>query len=471
MGLIRSRTWTVRCPPAKRRVVAGTFVPTPLLDLGVNHSTRRVTIEIYGPSRRNDDNDERDGDGGTSVVSDDDDEHDDDDSDEDGDSDLAESEVGDRRRRAGLSRSAGTARNLVDLCQDLHDEDIIVFRILKPRRRQSPWSGLVGFLDRSDSSSSSEDEEEDDEEEEEKEKEEEETRSTHASGTNNATRWIQGALHSLPVSHGGNSRNDPSPPPSRQWIQEALRDVPTDPYAGVLQEQRRRPSHSWRDWMEHRKCGLDGIVDDRIRGDRTWEATVGLGSHRERREFVFGSPPQLRDFVHQLEGLRSLVNQRAQQRLWAYRRLREESRRRLVESFDDTQRKQQKQEQQQQQQQRQQQQQPRRMMMLLSTNSNKHMSMVSPLLPVSIGRHRPSGEVLREALQWMDDNSQVNLLVEIVSASDVPITDRNSTDPYVSVYLGTTKIHRTKAISKEYVPCCGNGGVVVDDTMVWRWGV
>jgi Ca2+-dependent lipid-binding protein len=40
-------------------------------------------------------------------------------------------------------------------------------------------------------------------------------------------------------------------------------------------------------------------------------------------------------------------------------------------------------------------------------------------------------------------NGDINLMVEIVSATDLPIADRNSTDPYVIVFMGKQEIHRT----------------------------
>jgi Ca2+-dependent lipid-binding protein len=44
-------------------------------------------------------------------------------------------------------------------------------------------------------------------------------------------------------------------------------------------------------------------------------------------------------------------------------------------------------------------------------------------------------------------DSHVNILVEVVSATDLPIADMKSTDPYVAVYLGKQEVHRTKPIS------------------------
>ena len=50
--------------------------------------------------------------------------------------------------------------------------------------------------------------------------------------------------------------------------------------------------------------------------------------------------------------------------------------------------------------------------------------------------------------KMMTATTEINLLIEIVSATDLPIADIVSTDPYVVVYLGNQKIHKTGFISK-----------------------
>ena len=50
--------------------------------------------------------------------------------------------------------------------------------------------------------------------------------------------------------------------------------------------------------------------------------------------------------------------------------------------------------------------------------------------------------------KMMTATTEINLLIEIVSATDLPIADIVSTDPYVVVYLGNQKIHKTGYISK-----------------------
>jgi hypothetical protein len=44
-------------------------------------------------------------------------------------------------------------------------------------------------------------------------------------------------------------------------------------------------------------------------------------------------------------------------------------------------------------------------------------------------------------------DSEIKLLFEIGGAYNVPMADRNTSDPYIIVFLGKKEIHRTKPIS------------------------
>jgi hypothetical protein len=46
----------------------------------------------------------------------------------------------------------------------------------------------------------------------------------------------------------------------------------------------------------------------------------------------------------------------------------------------------------------------------------------------------------------------INLLVEIVSATDLPVADLASTDPFVVVLMGGREVHKTKVVSKTLDP-------------------
>jgi hypothetical protein len=56
----------------------------------------------------------------------------------------------------------------------------------------------------------------------------------------------------------------------------------------------------------------------------------------------------------------------------------------------------------------------------------------------------------QESLSGREDTSSlaINLLIEIVSASDLPAADIYSSDPFVVVQEASKEIHRTKVISK-----------------------
>lgn len=67
-----------------------------------------------------------------------------------------------------------------------------------------------------------------------------------------------------------------------------------------------------------------------------------------------------------------------------------------------------------------------------------------------------TSELLRSSpsLRDLTPKSEIQLLIEIVSATNLPVADRlkHSTDPYVIVYLGQQEIHRTQFISRTINP-------------------
>jgi Ca2+-dependent lipid-binding protein len=98
------------------------------------------------------------------------------------------------------------------------------------------------------------------------------------------------------------------------------------------------------------------------------------------------------DFAHELSKLRALVKERSKERLASYQMKRDESKAKLAKASE------------------------------ASSKSN--------------------------LTRTLSLDSHVNILVEIVSATDLPIADMKSTDPYIVVYLGKQEVHRTKPISK-----------------------
>jgi hypothetical protein len=113
-----NRQWEVKCPPVKKHVVAGMFVPTVkgVFSGRLVQKKRRITIEIHGP-----------------------------------DVPLRTKKEAPTPRR-GLTRSANDAGSMqvVDLSSELKDDDRIRVRILKPRKQ---W----GFMRDHEDSSTSED--------------------------------------------------------------------------------------------------------------------------------------------------------------------------------------------------------------------------------------------------------------------------------------------------------------------------
>lgn len=59
---------------------------------------------------------------------------------------------------------------------------------------------------------------------------------------------------------------------------------------------------------------------------------------------------------------------------------------------------------------------------------------------------------LTDIVEADEDNASISILIEIVSANNLPISDLISADPYVVVHMNGKKIHRTKAISKNLDP-------------------
>ena len=111
------------------------------------------------------------------------------------------------------------------------------------------------------------------------------------------------------------------------------------------------------------------------------------------------------------------MKERAQQRLDAYQRIRAETQARVEQQQQNT----------------------------LQMTGSGGTSLFTKFIPSSL---------LGSGNNWtgmsiMDTSSDVSLLVEIVSASDLPVADSISTDPYIVVFMGKQIIHKTKAIPKE----------------------
>jgi len=152
-------------------------------------------------------------------------------------------------------------------------------------------------------------------------------------------------------------------------------------------------------WVEYRKYDLDAI--DQIELDKnSFEAHFGVGNHVEVRELCFGSKAEVDDFNEELTKLREVEKERAKMKLEAYRA--------SVKAETDEKEK-------------------------TSDEANVKTR------DLALGDEDATKE-------------DVKLLVEIVSAMDLPAYDGKSSDPYVVVYHGRDEVHRTKRQNKNLNP-------------------
>ena len=130
-------------------------------------------------------------------------------------------------------------------------------------------------------------------------------------------------------------------------------------------------------------------MNEAVKGNE-FEATFGSGSATEVREIFFDKSDAAQDFYDHIQRLKRLLRERASRRLLA---------------FQEQQRK--------------------------KTHADADAVLTTP-----------------GVTNDNDDNGSIDLLVEIVSAVNLPIADRKSSDPYVKVFFGQTEVHRTNPISK-----------------------
>jgi hypothetical protein len=337
-----TRTWQIKLPPPKKKMVAGILTLNPRSLVHGQAKKRQIAIEIYGHEELDDE---------SRVVAEPD----------------AKTDM-----RTNLTRSQRTSKDghLIDLCTELRDDDLILIRVLKRRR------GRWGFArvpndddddDRDDHSSASESDDEEDQ-----------------------------------------LLTERQPPIKKKTIHTALLD--NSPAHATS------PSNLWKqrqeeEWIECKRFNLESISEERLmEGKHALEATFGLGNRRQRRDIFFATDKQAQEFYHQLQGLRDLVTNRAKERLQAYKFKRAESKRRMIEAMEHA----------------------------ATTRITS--------------RAVPTTSMLNSLSTNMDEHTQIRLLVEIVSAQDLPVADANSTDPYLSIYLGPHKIHRTKTIHNDLNP-------------------
>ena len=465
-----SKSWDIKMPPPTKTVLGlgldGGMFDNRMIDTGIGHFNliqrkRKIVIGIHGPDG------EAEGVGG--VVGD---------ASSSGSLSMHNAEENSSSGRSMLSKG-------IDLSSELKDDDLIVIRILKPRRGR--WGIHKDYTEESESESESDHENEDgDEDEDSEEVGDDEDGDDFCNDTcsfltsSKSKRKMETTKKSIK---------------KKKWLQEVLKEqrasnnTSTHHHGGS--NTKYTISREDTEWIEYRKFGLDEINQDDIQYRKTWEATIGMEKYRERRKLIFNSVEEAIEFKLEIDTLRTLSKHRATQRLHAYTKLqlqiKSQTKNRLslinskaksatptattdIDHNDNHH--------------------PNQMIQSISRPLNDLVHVLNPvnivssalhLLPfeaVSMNPHGTTGVALQQEQQeqqqqqqccnnnqpsvdnnsrtttTMDDNIElhddISLLVEIVSCSDLPVADiTDSTDPYVVVFLGVNAIHKTEYIPKE----------------------
>jgi hypothetical protein len=148
-------------------------------------------------------------------------------------------------------------------------------------------------------------------------------------------------------------------------------------------------------FVEYRRFDLDYIDDVEIHNSTSLEAKFGRGNNTEVRDLKFTSVAEVQDFESILTRLRNLSMEVVDNKVRTFQQ--------EIAASNAT------------------------------SNTEENAKLLQPL----------SSTITDE---------DVNLLVEIVSATDLPVADLLSSDPYVVVWLGKEEVHRTKTIPKTTDP-------------------
>lgn len=154
------------------------------------------------------------------------------------------------------------------------------------------------------------------------------------------------------------------------------------------------------EWVEYRRYFLDEIDEDVDLHKHSWEATLGRAAKRERREFKFSSSAEAEDFNTDIKRFRKAAENRASVRLEEFKEKQKEA----------------------------------------VAKADKKVIGSAPKLAA------------KSSVQNLGNNSNIRLLIQIVSASDLPIADLKTSDPYINAYLGQKKLHRTKTVANNLDP-------------------
>eukprot|EP00536_Pseudo-nitzschia_multiseries_P010292 jgi/Psemu1/319826/estExt_fgenesh1_pm.C_3080005 len=429
------RVWDVKMPPPSKYIVNKRMVYTGVGQINLGQRSRKIVIEILGPDREEGVDDD------PTILSNE--------NENENENEINASKPKGKSIRSRFSlqssrfdslgilwekeqrASDGTRRDMmvksrrmggrqfIDLSSELKDDDLIAIRILKHRR------GRWGInRDPEDNDSSDDDYEDGDSD----------SDSSSSEGTKTSSHKLRSWIRKR------RSRKKER----NKWLDTAIKEYKANKYVISREE----------DWVEYRKFGLDEIKAGDKQYRKTWEATIGIGKYREKRKIFFKSQEQAQDFKTEIDKLRKLSKERATFRLRAYRKYQMETQERAEDAFTKSSRSSE-----------------------FKTDTIQNNGSINIALPTSVPKPsavlascksalgslpisiltkfssntndtKPDLEKLKSIYLAQD----INLLVEIVSCSDLPIADSTSTDPYVVVFLGVNAIHRTDYVPKELNP-------------------
>jgi hypothetical protein len=163
-------------------------------------------------------------------------------------------------------------------------------------------------------------------------------------------------------------------------------------------------------WMEYRHYTLEEIDKETSPNDKTWVASMGRTSTREVREFHFETAEEgtyLRCMCA-YNGLLNISNSLLS----------------IATAFKDT------------------------LEQLRSQVKDRSDAYLEAFRISQIKDH----SIALKPVDAEKDGDQLQILVEIVSATDLPIADHKTSDPYTICYLGKEEIHRTLPIFRSLNP-------------------
>lgn len=162
-------------------------------------------------------------------------------------------------------------------------------------------------------------------------------------------------------------------------------------------------------WREHRNFNLDDVELLKLTS-KTLEVKLGAGNETIVRDLRFASTQEAATFRDAVTKLKTLESERAARQVAKYRAA------------------------------------------SLSIDGGPAKKKPTKAAGDELSSPLNADETIAENDDEEDDDERVNLLVEIVSARDLPVADITSTDAYIVVRMKGKEIHRTGVVGKNLSP-------------------